>query len=157
MSEADIVYYVNNGVMAVKPVLGSRLDKLVRRAKSEEKLSPWQLEQAWIFADPTTWRDAYGNDRTDHRQRGVVCGTYNEGHEFLDLCRRIGLRVEHGDLFVPCSNGQYRHGSFVDGAAFEDYPEHELRLVRYDLPTEVTLRELLAEHVDAATAGSDRP
>lgn len=131
-SSPDVVYDQNNGVIAVKPTATGRLAKLVRRTADGS-------ERVWVFADLDTWTDVYGNERIDHRRRGVTNGTHYDGRLFLDICGELGLKVQSQGFFVPFSNSQRRHGQFRDGAPTADYTEEELRLTRWDLPSRADL------------------
>lgn len=132
----DLEYDQNNGVLAIRPSRNGRLKSLIKSTTDGS-------DRVWVFKDVGTWRDEHGDERIDHRARGVVNGTYEEGQTFLAMCTLLGLVVESGGFFVPFSNGQRRHGTFGDGKPFADYYESELKLMRWDLPTREQLKKLL--------------
>ncbi|MBI4132995.1 hypothetical protein HY478_00105 [Candidatus Uhrbacteria bacterium] len=128
----DVVYNQNNGTLAVWPTHTGRLAQFEKRTKGDE-------ERSWVFADAHPFIDDDGYERIDHITRGVVCGTLAEGYAFLDQCRELGFTVQSGGGFVPFSNSQRRHATDATGKPMSDYPETELRLMRWDLPTQADL------------------
>lgn len=132
---ADLVYEQNNGVIAVMPTDNGRLAGLVKKTNAGD-------DRVWVFRDTHIWHDDDGDERIDHHARGVVCGTFAEGRAFLNTCNGLGLSFRCG-LFVPFSNGQHRYGRFSDGEPANDWSEDELKLMRWDLPTEEQLKALL--------------
>lgn len=144
-SNPDLEYSNNNGVVAIKPTPTGKLRGLVLRTFSARD------ERVWIFMDYHTFQDDNGDLRLDHKSRGVSCGTYNDGERFLDLCRKLGLVVSATGFFVPFSNGQRRLVIDRTGKPMADYTETELKLMRWDLPTESQLRHQIEQ--DAASGG----
>ncbi len=134
---ADFVYAQNNGTLSVWPTFNGKVKSLCKITHSRAE------ERPWTFGDPNTWKDEDGNERMDHTVKGTLCGNFNEGHAFVQLCRDLGYNVLPGGGFVPFSNGHMRDGYFNDGAPFNEYTERELSLMRWDLPTKKDLEELL--------------
>lgn len=134
----DIQYFQNNGVLAVRPGKTGRLSHLVRQTRKGD-------ERVWVFADSCLYKDDDGDEHIDHRERGVVCGTYNEGQQFLAMCRELGFTVQSVGFFVPFSNGQRRHAPDPRGGPdMCDWPEDELKLMRWDLPSRTDLELAIA-------------
>lgn len=132
----DIEYYQNNGVLAVRPVRGGRLNHLV-------KLTMGGKECVWVFADLFVYKGDYGEEMIDHHTRGLTVGTFGEGGLHLSMCSHLGFRVENRGFFVPLSNGQRRHLTDKNGRASSDYEETEIALCRVDLPTLEQLQAIL--------------
>lgn len=133
----DVEYCQNNGIICFRPTPTGRLGSLVKLTKSNEP-------RVWSFGDSTLWTDANGDERIDHIMRGALCGSYQAGNDFQATCHELGLTMQSAGFFVPFSNGRYRNATFnKDGAPTADFPEEELRLMRWDLPTQQQLMELL--------------
>lgn len=145
----DIEYDQNNGVIAIQPTKNGKLSRLVKETNGV-MASKSPEERCWVFADSYVYTDEAGEERIDHRRRGVVCGTYADGQAFLKMCSEIGLNVRSGGLFVPFSNGQRRNAHVLRPTPYtheymSDYPEEELRLMRWDLPSREDLMKIIAE------------
>lgn len=147
----DIVYDHNNGTIAINPTRSGLLAKLVLTYNTPEKDSRDGNERVWVFANFGVWKDDDGNEYVDHHTRGLTCGNYDDGRVFLAMCRRIGLNVQRRGMFVPLSNGQRRHSRFDDGEWSADYTDDEWVCVRWDLPSEQTLRDTAMEKLLTTT------
>ncbi len=138
----ELHFWNNNRVLAIVPTRFGRLYRLFTFTSDDE-------EKPWVFSDPRTWIDPEtGDEMVDHHHRGVMNGTLQEGKDFLEMCRQLGIDVREASLDVPFSNGQKRRGRFYAGKfyhrgefrqgsdkGFNDFPRDELRRVRLDLPS----------------------
>jgi hypothetical protein len=132
----DLEYFQNNGVIAIRPTQGGRLACLRKQTKGSK-------DRVWVFADATIWHDDDGDERINHHRRGVVCGTYAQGHAFIETCRELGLSVVSSGFYVPFSRGELRYGRWGDGTPVSDYDADELKRMRWDLPSKALLKEIL--------------
>lgn len=142
---ADIEFHRHNGVLAIRPGPTGRLRSLVKLTKEDEGERPRQ--RVWLFANAHVSAGLRGNERIDHVMRGVICGSLQEGLEFLERCRtREELEVVDVGMRVPCSNG-YAFESRCTLDRFvqivQDFTLLELEMVRWDFPNELLLRAIL--------------
>ena len=137
----DLEYSLNNDTLAIRPTRNGRLKDLVLTTVDDS-------ERVWVFRNAVMWTDDDGDERIDHITRGVVNGTFEQGREFLVMCKEVGFVALCSGFFVPFSNGQKRIGKFGSGDKAEpcnDFYEDELKLVRWDLPSRDRLSELAGQ------------
>lgn len=137
----DVNYDQNNGTIAIEPTRSGLLAAMVLTYRNPDEDGRNDNRRVWVFTDPYVWTDENGNERIDHHTCGLTCGSHQDGHYFLEMCRKIGLNVRRDGMFVPLSNGQRRYGHFHDNKPFNDYGEDEQVCVRWDLPNEQELRD----------------
>lgn len=135
----DLEYCINNGVLSIRP---SRLGHLASLCLTTKR----GVERAWTFGDVRTYKDADGDERIFHNLRGALNGTVQEGRDFMEMCKDLGLIVQAGSFGVPFSNGPDVYGHLSNGhgvtVKMDDYSPEELKMMRWDLPTRTQIAAL---------------
>ena len=137
----DLSHCYNNGVLSVLPSGVGALKSLSRKTQDG-------TGRSWNFADVNTWTDDDGDERLDHRLRGLLNGSHEDGQKFLQMCRSLGLVVMQESFMVPFSNGPLLTGTVgnnVHGKCeVNEYTLRELKMARADLPTRDQMAALIA-------------
>lgn len=152
-SQPDVEYNQNNATLVVRPSRTGRLKGLAKTTVAG-------VERVWVFMDALIATDEDGDELIDHHARGVVVGSLEQGRDFLDVCRELGLVVQNSISYVPFSNGECCYGE-VYGVPFprgvmtresrnvSEFFKHELKMMRWDLPTRGQLISCMLEAADA--------
>ena len=142
----DVGYYQNNGTLAIFLGRNGTLAKISRVTKKGEE------DCLFIFQDLESYTDEDGYEVIDHVTRGVLVGSFQDGKDFLDMCRELGLIVKSRSVFVPFSNGRHVSGQIGCGGEVRhtaDYFQSELRLMRWDLPSRARLLVAMSSNASA--------
>lgn len=132
--DPDLIFFDNNGNVAVKPASEGRLRSLRLRVRedmeSDEGLGKvHEVETVWTFGSHTS-----SSGRVDLKKKEVLTGTLADWEAFKDLCQAVDIRLSRVPMFVPFSNGR-RKSRVGDGKMVEHYDQREMMMRRLDLPT----------------------
>lgn len=126
-------YYYNKGLMLVKEIRKDG-DYLVFTFVKRE-------ETVWVFGD---WK--FGDNDVDEIRAQVMHGTYQDGNDFLKMCRELGLTMEDGG-YVPFSNGHLDERLDGSGRKYLGYSDYDLAMRKEsNPPTKEELAKILDMH-----------